>query len=64
MAVLARPGVWLRGGMTAVLLGLDLPHAMASLPRGLDRSLAREFFITAEAAFMTAVLAKPEDHDG
>jgi len=28
LTVINRPGVWQRAGMSAVLVGLDLPHAL------------------------------------
>lgn len=38
------------GGKT----GLDLAEALASLPDGLDRDLARELLIAAEGAYLAA----------
>jgi hypothetical protein len=52
--LMCRPGVWKRAGMDGALTGLDLAEAMASLPRGLDRDLARRLLIAAEAAFFAA----------
>lgn len=57
MAVIGRPGVWKRVGMTGVLAGLDLNEALASLASGLDVDFARRLFVTAEAAYLPAALA-------
>lgn len=57
MAAVMRPGAWKRAGMSAALMGLDLSEAMASLPGGLDRNLARRLLIVAEAAYLPAAWA-------
>jgi len=55
-----RPGVWKRAGMEGAPSGLDLTEAMASLPRGLDRDVARALLIAAEAAFLAALWRSQE----
>lgn len=52
--ILARQGIWKRGGMNGGLTGLDLPEAMASLSDELDRDLARRLFIAAENPYLAA----------
>jgi hypothetical protein len=57
-----RPGIWRRGGLEGMVCGLDLGEAMTSLPP-CDREFARELFISAESAFVAALL-KREKSDG
>jgi hypothetical protein len=54
LAILERPGVWKRAGMSGMLSGLDLAEALASLPDGLDRELAKRLLMAAETPFLIA----------
>lgn len=44
--------------MSAVLVGLDLRAALASLPSRCDRMIARELLIIAEAGFISASIER------
>lgn len=55
---LNRAGVWKRAGLTGLVSGLDLREALASLPAGCDRGLAKRLLIIGEAAYLGAVLQR------
>jgi hypothetical protein len=54
LQAIERVGVWKRVGMSAVVAGLDMAEAMASLPDGADREFAMRLFVIAEAAYVGA----------
>ncbi len=58
---LDRLGLWRRAGMSAIIVGLDLVEALASLPAGLDRDFARRLFLAAETPFVVEWLAANKD---
>lgn len=53
-ALIDRPGLWKRAGLTGALCGLDMREALASLPRGVDRERARKYLAIAEIEFLVA----------
>lgn len=56
--VLDRCGIWQRAGMSGAINGLNLPEALAGLPRSCDRELARRLFLIAEIEFVIAINKK------
>jgi hypothetical protein len=48
------------GGMS----GLDMTEAMARVPAGLDRELARRLLIAAETPWLEAVWSKEKPQEG
>lgn len=61
MGSLSRWGIWKRAGMSALVVGLDLAEAMASVPAEIDTTFVRRLFVIAESAYVPAALRHAKD---
>ena len=64
VTALARPGVWMRAGLSGVPSGLNVPEALASLPAHADPEIAKQYLVEGETAFLTGVWRRSETDKG
>jgi hypothetical protein len=62
-ALLDRPGIWRRAGMSGSIAGMDIAEARATLPAELANEFAIRLLVAAERNFVIAYCATKNETD-